>query len=52
MVPEGEERKDLRNIWRDNSWKIPNMGKEIIKQVQEIQSLMQDQPKEEYTETQ
>ena len=37
VIPEGEERKDLRNIWRDNSWKIPNMGKEIVKQVQKVQ---------------
>ena len=33
VIPEGEERKNLRNIWRDNSWKIPIMGKEIVKQV-------------------
>ena len=29
---------------------FPNMGKEIVTQVQEAQNYMQDKPKEEYTE--
>ena len=30
---------------------FPNMGKEIVDQVQEAQSPKQDKPKEEHTET-
>ena len=30
---------------------LPNMGKEIINQVQEAQSPRKDKPKEEYTQT-
>ena len=30
---------------------IPNMGKEIVNQVQEAQSPRKDKPKEEHTET-
>ena len=30
---------------------FPNMGKEIVNQVQEAQSPRQDEPKEEHTET-
>ena len=30
---------------------FPNVGKEIVNQVQEVQSLQQDKSKEEHTET-
>ena len=30
---------------------FPNVGKEIVNQVQEVQSLQQDKAKEEHTET-
>ena len=30
---------------------FPNMGKEIVNQVQEAQSFKQDKPKEEHTDT-
>ena len=30
---------------------FPNMGKEIVNKVQEVQSLQQDKPWEEHTET-
>ena len=51
-VPEGEERekgpeKIFEEIITEN---IPNMGKEIIYQVEEVQSPRQDKPKEEHTE--
>ena len=52
-VPEGEERKKgpekiFEEIITEN---IPNMGKEIINHVKEVQSPRQDKPKEEHTET-
>ena len=31
--------------------KFPNMGKKIVNQVQKAESLRQDKPKEEHTET-
>ena len=49
-VPEERERT-WEDIWRDNSWTFPNMGKEIVNQVQEAQSPRKDKPKEEHTET-
>ena len=52
-VPEGEERekgpeKIFKEIIAEN---FPNMGKEIVNQVQKAQSPRQDKPKEEYTGT-
>ena len=49
-VPEGVEKgpeKIFEEIITEN---IPNMGKEIIYQVEEVQSPRQDKPKEEHTE--
>ena len=53
-VPEGEERekgpeKIFEEIITEN---IPNMGKEIIKPVEAVQSPRQDKPKEEHTAAQ
>ena len=53
-VPEGEERekgpeKLFEEILAEN---FPNMGNEVVNQVQEAQSPNQDKPKEEHTETQ
>ena len=31
---------------------FPNMGKEIVNQIQEVESPKQDKPKEEHTKTQ
>ena len=54
-VPEGKEReKGPEKIFEEIiAEKFPNMGKEIISQVQEFhtQSPRQDKPKEEHTET-
>ena len=52
-VPEGEEKekgpeKIFKEIIDEN---FPNMGKEIVNQVQEAQSPRKDKPKEEHTET-
>ena len=52
-VPEGRERekgpeKMFEKITAEN---IPNMTKEIVNQVQEMQSPKKDKPKEEHTET-
>ena len=52
-VPEGEERekgpeKIFEEIKVEN---FPNMGKEIATQVQEVQSPIQDKPKEKHAET-
>ena len=53
MGPRGEERekgpeKIFEEIIDEN---FPNMGKEIVNQVQEAQSFKQDKPKEEHTDT-
>ena len=40
--------KILKEIIGEN---LPNMGKEIVKQVQEAQSPRQDKPKEEHSKT-
>ena len=32
-----EKERVWESIWRDYSWKLPNMGKEIVNQVQEAQ---------------
>ena len=50
-VPEGEERekgpeKIFKEIIAEN---FPNMGKEIVNQVQKAQSPRQDKPKEAHT---
>ena len=52
-VPEGEERqkgpeKIFEEIVVEN---FPNMGKEVVNQVQEAQSPRKDKPKEEHTKT-
>ena len=52
-VPEGKERekgpeKMFEKITSEN---IPNMAKEIVNQVQEMQRPKKDKPKEEHTET-
>ena len=52
-VPEGEEReKGSKKVFEEvRAENFPNMGKEIVNQVQEAQSPRQDKPKEEHTET-
>ena len=51
-VPEREDRKGPENIFEEIiAETFPNMGKEIVNQVQEAQSPRQDEPKEEHTET-
>ena len=52
-VPEGEEReKVLKKIFEEIIVKnSPNMGKEITTQVQEVQSPIQDKPKERHAKT-
>ena len=52
-VPKGEERekgpeKIFEEIIAEN---FPNVGKEIVNQVQEAESPRQDKPNEEHTET-
>ena len=52
-VPEEEEKKKgtekiFEEILVEN---FPNMGKEIVNQVQEVQSLIQDKSKEKHTKT-
>ena len=51
-ILEGEEReKRPEKIFEEIIPKnFPNMGKEIINQVEEVQSPRQDKPKEEHTE--
>ena len=51
-VPEGEERERPEKIFEEvTAENFPNMGKEIVNQVQKAQSPRQDKPKEEYTGT-
>ena len=52
-VPEGEEReKGSKKIFEEIIVKnFPNMGKEIATQVQEVQSPIQDKPKEKHAKT-
>ena len=51
-VPEREDRKGPENIFEEIiAETFPNMGKEIVNQVQESQSLRWDKSKEKYTET-
>ena len=52
-VPEGKERekvaeKIFEKIITEN---FPNVGKEVVNQIQEAQSPRQDKPKEEHTKT-
>ena len=52
-VPEKEEKKkrhekNFKEIIVEN---FPNMEKEIVNQVQEVQSLIQDKPKEKQVKT-
>ena len=49
---EKRERKDLRKYFEEIIVEnFPNMGKEIVNQVQEAQSPRQSKPTEEHTET-
>ena len=52
-VPEGEEReKEPKKIFEEiRVENFPNMGEEIATQVQEVQSPIQDKPKEKHAET-
>ena len=52
-VPEREDRaKGSENIFEEIIAKnFPNMGKEIVNQVQEAQSPREEKPKEEHTKT-
>ena len=47
-----KERKALRNIFEEIIVEnFPNMGKEIVNQVQESQSPLEDKPKEKHIKT-
>ena len=48
-VPKKEERERGREFSRNNTWKFPNLEKEIDIWVQETQSPKQDQPNENHT---
>ena len=51
-VPEEEKKKGTEKIFEEIIVKnFPNMGKEIVNQVQEVQSLIQDKPKEKHAVT-
>ena len=50
-VPEGEERNDPRKYLKRLVDNFPNMEKEIATQVQEMQSPIQDKPKEKHGKT-
>ena len=52
-VPQGEEReKEAKKIFEGiNAENFLNMGKQIVRQVQEAQSPRQEKHKEEHTET-
>ena len=49
---EEEKGKGPEKIFEDTiAENFPNTGKETVNQVQEVQSLIQDKPKVEHTET-
>ena len=51
-VPEEEKRKVTEKIFEEIIVEnFPNMGKEIVNQVQEVQSPIQDKSKEKHTKT-
>ena len=51
-VPEEEREKGPEKIFEEiRAEKFPNMGKETVTQVQEVQSPKQDKLKEEHTKT-
>ena len=52
-LPEEEEKKKVSvKIFEETVVEnFPNMGKEIVSQVQEVQSPIQDKPKEKHAET-
>ena len=52
-VPEGEQReKEPEKMFEEiRAENFPNLGKETLIQVQEVQSPIQNQPKEEHAET-
>ena len=51
-VPEEEREKGPEKIFEEIIIEnFPNMGKETVTQVQELQRPSQDKPKEEHTET-
>lgn len=51
--PEGEERERKRpkKTQGDNNENFPNIGKETATQVEEVQSPIQQKPKEQHTKT-
>ena len=49
---EVEKKKGSEKIFKETVVEnFPNMGKEIVSQVQEVQSPIQDKPKEKHAET-
>lgn len=46
-----EERESPRKYWGDNNQKSPNMGKETLIQVQEVQGPIPNKYKEEHVKT-
>ena len=49
---EEEEKKEYKKIFEENIVEnFPSMEKEIVNQVQEVQSLIQDKPKEKHAKT-
>ena len=50
-VPEEDKNKDNEKIFEIIIENFPKLGKEIIRQVQETQSLKQDKPKVKYPKT-
>ena len=51
-VPEEEKEKGYENIFEEIMFEnFPNMEKEILDQVQEAQSPIQDKPKEKHSKT-
>ena len=51
-VPKGEEKeKTWENRWRDDSWKLLNMGKEIVSSPGSGESQAAYKSKEEHIET-
>ena len=51
-VPEEEKNKEFEKIFEEIIVEnFPNMEKEIVNQVQEAQSPIQDKPKEKHTKT-
>ena len=52
VVPEEEKKKGYRKIFEEIIVEnFPNMEKEIVNQIQEAQSPIQDKPKEKHAKT-